>query len=74
MKVLSDLYRKKYKKIKTVGIGDSENDFQMLDSVDIPFLVMKKNKKYASKKYKKAGGIGPEGWNRVIDFILGEEK
>ena len=66
VKILSDLYRRKYGDIRTIAIGDSENDFQMLDSVNDGFLVKKKNGSYASNKYSKEMGIGPEGWNNVI--------
>ena len=27
---------------------------------------MKKNRRYASKKYARAKGIGPEGWNKAV--------
>jgi mannosyl-3-phosphoglycerate phosphatase len=64
--ILSRLFRKQLKEIITIGIGDSENDFKMLDVVNKPYLVMKRNKTYASRKYHRANGIGPEGWNSVI--------
>jgi mannosyl-3-phosphoglycerate phosphatase len=66
VKILSDLFRCKYSDIKTIAIGDSENDFQMLDAVNEGFLVKKKDGSYASNKYKKAKGVGPKGWNDVI--------
>jgi mannosyl-3-phosphoglycerate phosphatase len=66
VKILSDLFRRKYGNIKTIAIGDSENDFQMLDSVNEGFLVKKKNGSYASNIYKKAKGVGPEGWNKIV--------
>ncbi len=66
VRVLNGLYKKKFGDIVTIGIGDSENDFSMLDEVDRPYLVMKKNDSYASDKYKKAGGVGPKGWALVI--------
>ncbi|MFC1728002.1 HAD-IIB family hydrolase [Nanoarchaeota archaeon] len=66
VRILSGILRKKYGKIKTIGIGDSQNDFKMLSKVDKPYLVMKKNKKYASNKYNRAGAVGPAGWNKVI--------
>ncbi len=71
VKILTKLLKKELGPVKTIGIGDSENDFAMLDYVDIPFLVMKKNRRYASKKYLKAGGVGPEGWNKAIKEVLG---
>jgi len=66
VKIMSDLFRRKYGDIKTIAIGDSENDFQMLDSVDEGFLVKKKDGSYASNKYRKAKGVGPEGWNDIV--------
>jgi len=66
VKILIKMLRKKYGKIKTIGFGDSENDFDMLDNVDVPYLVKSYNNKYKSNKYNKANGIGPEGFNKVI--------
>ena len=66
VKIMSDLFRRKYSDIKTIAIGDSGNDFQMLDSVDDGFLVKKKDGSYASNKYRKAKGVGPKGWNDIV--------
>lgn len=66
VEILSNLFKKMYKKITTIGIGDSYNDFEMLERVDIPYLVMDKYGNYSSDKYKKANGIGPVGWNMVV--------
>jgi mannosyl-3-phosphoglycerate phosphatase len=66
VRILKDLFKKKFGEIVTVGLGDSENDFKMLDEVDRPYLVMKKDHSYASGKYRKAGGIGPRGWDLVV--------
>jgi mannosyl-3-phosphoglycerate phosphatase len=65
--ILSRLYQKKHGAIHTIGIGDSENDFDMLNVVDSPYLVMKKDGSYASSEYKPAGGAGPNGWEKVIE-------
>ncbi len=66
VKILLNLFRHQYGDIKAIAIGDSENDFEMLDAVDIGFLVKKKNGSYATNRYKKAKGIGPEGWNTIV--------
>jgi mannosyl-3-phosphoglycerate phosphatase len=66
VKILSGLYEKKFGSIVIIGIGDSENDFPMLDNVSRPYLVMKKDGTYASGAYIKPGGIGPKGWNLAI--------
>ncbi len=68
--ILTDLYKKRYDEVFTIGIGDSDNDFSMLDSVDRGYLVMKKNEEYASKEYNPAGEIGPKGWRRVVEKEL----
>ena len=68
VKKLMKLLKKKYKreKVKAIGIGDSENDFLMLKAVKTGYLVQKSDGTYASEKYLKAEGIGPKGWNKVI--------
>ena len=66
VRILSELFKREYGEIMTLGIGDSQNDFRMLDNVDNGFLVMHKNRRYASSRYKRAKGIGPEGWNKVV--------
>ena len=43
VKKLTDLYKKEYDNVKTIGIGDTLNDLPMLQSVDIPLLVQKYN-------------------------------
>jgi mannosyl-3-phosphoglycerate phosphatase len=69
-KTLIYLFKKKYEKLVTVGIGNSENDFSMLDAVDKPYVVRKKNGTYASKKYDRAKSKGPEGWKEVVEKEL----
>jgi len=65
-RILTELFMRKYGDIITIGLGDSENDFKMLDSVNRPYLVMRKNKSYALDKYIRARGIGPAGWNLAV--------
>ncbi len=67
VKILTDIYKKQFGDVFTIGIGDSSNDFSMLESVDRGYLVMKKNGEYASSKYNPAGEIGPKGWKRVVE-------
>jgi mannosyl-3-phosphoglycerate phosphatase len=72
--ILTDLYRNKFRSIKTVAVGDSPNDIPMLESVDFPVLVQKEDGLYDPKidmpKLMRADGIGPEGWNKaMIEFI-----
>lgn len=70
VRILSNLFKRKYGKIKTIGIGDSKNDFKMLDNTDVGYLVQRHNGSYASEKYKKVKGIGPVGWDRAVKGVL----
>lgn len=70
VRILSNLFRRKFGKIQTISIGDSENDFEMLDKTDISYLVQRPDWGYSSEKYKKGKGIGPVGWNNAIKEVL----
>ena len=70
--ILSDLYRKLWGKIKTIGLGDSQNDLPMLSAVDMPILVQKTDGSWEDidlPHLHKVRGIGPEGWTRAIKGI-----
>jgi mannosyl-3-phosphoglycerate phosphatase len=72
--ILKRLYNKAGRATMSIGLGDSLNDFPMLENVDVPVLVKKKNGRYEScprlKKMVFAPGIGPKGWNRAVLDIL----
>jgi mannosyl-3-phosphoglycerate phosphatase family protein len=60
---------KKKKNGFSIGIGDSSNDYPMLDECDYPILLgNKKNKKYRSFE-----GFGPTVWKKAVERAL-EEK
>ena len=60
------------KDVLTVGLGDSPNDIPLLRAVDLPVLVARPGGRYdretleAVPGIRRAGGIGPEGWNRAV--------
>jgi len=64
---LTELYKNEYDSIESIGIGDSTNDFPMLHEVDHPYLVMKKNHTVASDAFPHSTGIGPYGWQEIIE-------
>lgn len=70
MNILKNIYEKENKKkIKTLAIGDSYNDKEMLKNADESFLVQKNDEKWEKidlKKIKKIKGVGPKGWNNII--------
>ncbi|MDG6218368.1 MAG: HAD-IIB family hydrolase [Candidatus Thermoplasmatota archaeon] len=72
IETLTYLYDKHFDTVETVGIGDSENDFSMLDTVEKPYLVQRGDGSYASEKYIQADGAGPEGWKKIIYSELKE--
>jgi len=60
---------KKKKNGYSIGVGDSINDYSMLDECDYPILLgSKKNKKYRSFE-----GFGPAVWKKAVEKAL-EEK
>ena len=70
VKILTRLYKKKYKNIVTVGLGNSLNDLPMLKLVNKPFLIKNKDgyDKDVSKirRIKKINIVASKGWNKVI--------
>ena len=72
--IVSDLYRKLWGEIETIGLGDNFNDLPMLSAVDMPILVQKKDytwENIALPRLCKVRGVGPEGWSRAIEEIFG---
>lgn len=39
--LLKELFSKKFKQIRTVGVGNQFNDVEMLEAVDMPFFIVK---------------------------------
>ena len=74
VKILSDIYRKQFGDLQTVGLGDSLNDLPMLQAVDVPYLVQKPDGKHdksiTDSKIIQVEGIGPEGWNQAIINLI----
>jgi len=74
VKILTELFEKEYRAVKTFGVGDSRNDIPMLNAVEQPAVV--KNKKggwldISLPTLYKAKGEGPDGWGEVVEkFIL----
>jgi|TARA_B100001971_G_scaffold153264_1_gene142518 mannosyl-3-phosphoglycerate phosphatase len=72
-KVLLDLYKRKYNKIVSIGLGDSPNDVSMLKEVDSPYLVAKPDGSHTDTgnlTVEKVGGIGPKGWSKAVNELL----
>jgi len=74
--IIKELYQKQFGQLITIGLGDSTNDIEMLQNVDYPVVVQKKDGSYNReiinkvKKCIKADGIGPDGWNKSVIKLL----
>jgi mannosyl-3-phosphoglycerate phosphatase len=69
MEILTKIYKRIWRDLKTVGIGDALNDLPMLFKVDMPFLVQKSEGLWENIELphlKKVEGIGPFGWSKAI--------
>ena len=69
IKKLSQLFEKQYQKIETLGLGDSQNDISLLETVDIPFLIRRPDDSWLETEIPgltKSNKIGPAGWSEVL--------
>jgi len=67
-------YRGRTPEIRSIGLGDSPNDFEMLAQVDYPVLV-RSGREYPALASRIPGlrvtpQPGPQGWNRAVLEIL----
>ncbi len=71
---LREMYEKTFKPIKTIALGDSPNDLQMLEAVDYPVLIQKADGTHDPSVKREnliqAPGIGPSGWNAAVLKLL----
>jgi mannosyl-3-phosphoglycerate phosphatase len=69
-----DIYKQRKGAAFSIALGDSPNDMSMLKAVDRAVLMQGRDGTYikglAHPDIIKAGGNGPEAWNRVILSIL----
>ena len=65
-----------FKDIFTIGVGDSPNDLEMLDKVDFPCLIKRKNNENLlnKDKYTISTKEAPNGWMEVVKIGLEKNK
>jgi mannosyl-3-phosphoglycerate phosphatase len=73
---LTELYRKSYGTIKTLGVGDGHNDISFLGAVDMPIVIRSPFAavlKKAVPNSRVTRAPGPHGWNEAILDVLQRE-
>jgi mannosyl-3-phosphoglycerate phosphatase len=77
VRLLIELYQKTNRSLISIGLGDSPNDFPMLENVYIPVLIRKKTGEIqpwpGSTPVYRPREIGPKGWNAFILNLLKED-
>ncbi len=74
---LIQLFKRLYPSVKSLGIGDSENDLAMLRVVDVAVLVKRYDGSYATtgldgrRRLILTDGKGPEGWREAVMKVVG---
>jgi mannosyl-3-phosphoglycerate phosphatase len=63
---------------KTIGLGDSDNDREMLLAVDIPIIVRKHDGTHIVLEQRPDAMVtdlpGPAGWNQAIQYLLQQSE
>ena len=78
MKRVVSWYQQLYGKVFTIALGDSPNDFSMLERADYPVLIRSAcnypGLKTNIPRLIETHETGPRGWNETITDILGMKK
>lgn len=76
VRVTAKILRQKTRsRLKTIGLGDAENDLSMLRAVDIPVLIRRPNGSYTEASLPgliRSSQTGSRGWNEVVGRLLDE--
>ncbi len=78
VRMLMAHYRRLRTPVWSIALGDSPNDFSMLEQVEYPVLIRSARDYSSLKKHIPnltiSSRMGPEGWNETVSAILGEMK
>ena len=74
MEMIISWYEQSYGEVTSIALGDSPNDFPMLERADYPVLIRSRRKfpnlKVKIPRLKVAQEMGPKGWNSAVLDIL----
>jgi mannosyl-3-phosphoglycerate phosphatase len=78
MEKIISWYKHEHKQIFSIGLGDSPNDFPMLELADFPVLIRSQREfpelKGEIPRLQVTREIGPKGWNKAILDILDKKE
>ncbi|MES9972494.1 MAG: HAD-IIB family hydrolase [Candidatus Thiodiazotropha sp.] len=76
--VTRHLKNKGYTITKTIGLGDSDNDREMLLAVDVPVIVRKHDGTHIELDRRPDAMVtdlpGPAGWNQAIQYLIQQSE
>jgi mannosyl-3-phosphoglycerate phosphatase len=76
MELVTAWYRSRHNDLATIALGDSPNDFTMLEQADIPVLIRSKRTfeglKRRIPRLRISDQFGPAGWNSTVLRILSQ--
>jgi len=73
---LKEIYKSIIGSYISIGLGDSQNDLELLKNVDMPVLIRKKDMNWSQEVLSKVDNIklsekpAPYGWKEMLDKIL----
>ena len=74
MEIIISCYERSYGEVTSIALGDSPNDFPMLERADYPVLVRSQHEfpwlKEKIPRLRVSREIGPAGWNSMVLNIL----
>jgi mannosyl-3-phosphoglycerate phosphatase len=73
VRTLMELYRAEHPGIRAVGIGDSWNDRSLLESVDLPLLVQRPDRRWEplhAPGLVRIPQVGPAGWTEAVRQLV----
>jgi mannosyl-3-phosphoglycerate phosphatase len=78
VRILMELYRFAHQIQVFIGLGDSENDRTLLESVDVPILMAKPDGTFDATILRRVPSVkralaGPAGWLQIVSALIGQQ-
>jgi mannosyl-3-phosphoglycerate phosphatase len=78
VRILMQLYRLAHQIQVFIGLGDSENDRPLLESVDVPVLMAKPDGTFDATILRRIPSVkralaGPAGWLQIVSALIGQQ-